>query len=113
MKIKFGLEALLSYFVFSLSSVFMKLASLQTFNTKMIIFFSSSIFCLMIFSYFWQNILKKMNLSKAYFFKTTTLFWGCVLGYIVFNEKITMKMIVALAINAIGMLVVLGDQKNE
>lgn len=63
------------YCLFSLSSVFMKFASLQTNLLYKVLFFGLSIGVLGIFSILWQKLLNKLNLTKAYFFKATTLIW--------------------------------------
>ena len=67
MKIKSVLFAIVIYLFFSLSSVFMKFASLQSNMFYKLVFFGLSILTLGIFSIAWQRLLNKFDLSKVYF----------------------------------------------
>lgn len=113
MKIKSILLALILYMFFSLSSVFMKLASLEPNLVYKIIFFGCSIVTLAIFSIAWQILLKKYDLSKVYCFKATTIIWGMLYGFLIFKEEINFYMIIGALITIIGVVIVLEDKKSE
>lgn len=113
-KYKVALLALIDYIFFSLSNVFMKLSSSHDMILDKIIWYSCSMICLFVFSIMWQILLKKLPLNKAYLFKGTTLFWGLIFGVLIFNEKITVNMLIGVLIVLIGVFVTFtGGEKNE
>lgn len=101
------------YCLFSLSSVFMKFASLQTNLLYKVLFFGLSIGVLGIFSILWQKLLNKLNLTKAYFFKATTLIWGLIYGVLIFHEKVNINMILGILISLVGIILILGEKNHE
>ena len=101
------------YCLFSLSSVFMKVASAQNNLLYKGVFFCLSIGVLGIFSILWQKLLNKLNLTKAYFFKATTIIWGLIYGVLIFKEKITLTMIIGAIICLVGVVIIMGEQNHE
>lgn len=112
MKIKNILLAVILYAFMSLSSVFMKLASLESSITKKMFFYVASIFTLGIFAILWQKLLKKFDLSKVYVFKATTIIWGMLFGYMIFHENINYQMIIGALITVIGVIVIIREEKQ-
>lgn len=114
MKKKDILFAIFIYTIFPLSSVIMKIAANQeNFIIKMVLF-GLSIGVLGIFSLLWQKLLEKVDLVKAYIFKSTTIIWTVIYGMILFNEQITISMILGMTITTIGVIItVLGGKENE
>jgi drug/metabolite transporter (DMT)-like permease len=113
MKIKSVLFAVIIYLFFSLSSVFMKFASLQNNIFYKLVFFGLSILTLGFFSIAWQKLLNKFALSKVYFFKATTIIWGMIFGILLFNEKVTINMIIGAIITALGVAEILVGEKHD
>lgn len=101
------------YGLFSLSSVFMKFASMAENIIGKLVLFCISIIMLGVFSILWQKMLNKMNLNRAYYFKATTIIWGLLMGVIFFQEKISFNMIIGSIICLIGVIIILGDKKYE
>lgn len=114
MKIKDVLFAVIIYIIFPFSSIFMKYAS-QTDDMLMKLFlFACSIGVLGIFSILWQMLLKKIDLTKAYIFKSTTIIWNIVYGIILFNEKVSPMMIIGMTITTLGIIIItIGEKKGE
>ena len=112
MKIKSVLFAIIIYLFFSLSSVFMKFASLHDNMFYKLIFFGLSILTLSAFSVAWQKLLNKFNLSKVYFFKATTIIWGMIFGIILFNEKVTINMIIGVIVTTLGVATILMGETH-
>lgn len=113
---KYVLFAILIYLIFPLSSVFMKLASENVDLITKFIFFSLSIFTLGIFSILWQKLLNKVELIKAYIFKSTTIVWSILYGIIIFDEKISFNKILGMVIAMIGLIItvkLLEEKKHE
>lgn len=110
---KYILFAIFIYTIFPVSSVLMKYAALNENFLFKILLFGLSIGTLGIFSILWQTLLKKVDLIKAYIFKSTTIIWSAVYGVILFNEQINFNMVIGMIITMIGiMVIVLGDKKN-
>lgn len=95
-----------SFIIFSLSSLFTKLASSSEFlSFKFIIFFSISIILLGIYALLWQRILKENSLTDAFMNKAIVIIWGMIWGLIFFKEQIKINMIIGC------ILIVLGIRK--
>lgn len=113
MKFKNILLAVILYLFFSTSSVFMKFASMQNSLFNSIIFYGLSMLTLGIFALLWQTLLKKFDLSKVYIFKSTTIIWGMVFGALLFNEIISINMIIGSIITIMGIAIIIGGRENE
>ena len=81
--------------LFSFCAVFSKLAAQNEFlSLKFIILYGKAILILGIYAILWQQILKKFDLTTAFFNKAVVVIWGMLWGAIFFQEKITIKMII-------------------
>ncbi len=99
-------------FLFSFCAVFSKLAAQNQFlSLKFVILYGISILILGIYAILWQQILKKFDLTTAFFNKAVVVIWGMIWGAIFFKEQITVKMIIGVIIVLIGVsLVVKADE---
>src|SRR5574344_810532 len=89
----FYLHLLLLFFSFC--SVFSKLASSEVFlSFKFILYYGISLLILGIYAILWQQILKRMPLTVAFINKGITIIWGMILGILIFNETVTINMII-------------------
>jgi drug/metabolite transporter (DMT)-like permease len=91
----------------------MKFASLQSNMFYKLVFFGLSILTLGIFSIAWQRLLNKFDLSKVYFFKATTIIWGMIFGILLFNEEVTINMIIGVVVTTLGVATILTGEKND
>ncbi len=108
MKKYFYLHLLL--FFFSFCGVFSKLAAGQEFlSVKFCLFYGISIAILGIYAILWQQIIKKMPLVNAFLNKAITIIWGMIWGALIFNEVITLKMILGCIIVIIGIVLVVKE----
>lgn len=106
---KYVLLHLLLFF-FSFCGVFSKLASNSEFlSLKFFIFYGISIFILGIYAIFWQQILKKIPLTTAFFNKAVTIIWGMIWGIVFFKEAITVNMVIGAIIVLVGVGLVVKD----
>ena len=95
---------------FSFCGVFSKLAAQnEFFSFKFILFYGISIFILGMYAIFWQQILKKFNLTTAFFNKAITIVWGMIWGILFFSEKITLSIIIGAVVVLIGISLVVSD----
>lgn len=68
-------------------------------------------FCAMaIYAFFWQKILKRVDLSVAYANKAVGLLWTLVWASLLFGETVTMRNVVGLLVICAGVLLVTGKE---
>ncbi len=102
----------LSLFMFSFCGVFSKLASSYTFlSLKFFLFYGLSILILFIYTILWQQILKKIPLTTAFFNKSITIIWAMIWGLLFFKEVITIKMIIGSLAVLIGVSLVVSEHE--
>lgn len=105
----FYLHLLLLFFSFC--SVFSKLASSEAFlSFKFVLYYGISLLILGIYAILWQQILKRMPLTIAFINKGITIIWGMILGVLIFNETITINMIIGSIIILIGVILVVEHE---
>ncbi len=103
--------------VYSLSGIFSKLASNETFfSFYFILYYGIILLCLGIYAIGWQQIIKKLPLTNAFASKAITIVWGILWGYIFFNESITIGKILGALMIIIGVVLYnleSSGEKNE
>ena len=88
-----------TFFIYTTSGVFSKLASQREFlSPGYIAFIACTVSVLGIYAVLWQQIIKRMDVSLAYMFKGTGVVFGLMLAHFVFGEAITTTNIVGAAI---------------
>ena len=112
LKAKSYLFLTITFFIYSLSLVFSKLASMQNDKTYFLVYYIVAVLIMCIYAVLWQLILKKLPLSVAFPFKAMTLIFSLILGYFIFNELITLKKVLAIVVIIIGIILV-GYEKHE
>ena len=84
-----------TFFIYTSSGVFSKLASQREFlSTGYIAFLGCTVGVLGIYAMLWQQIIKRMDVSLAYMFKGTGVVFGLMFAHFVFGEAITTTNIV-------------------
>ena len=79
-----------TFFIYTTSGVFSKLASQREFlSLGYIAFLGCTVGVLGIYAVLWQQIIKRMDVSLAYMFKGTGVVFGLLLAHFVFGEAIT------------------------
>lgn len=90
-----------TFFIYTTSGVFSKLASQREFlSLGYIAFLACTVGVLGIYAVLWQQIIKRMDVSLAYMFKGTGVVFGLLLAHFVFGEAITTTNIVGAAISS-------------
>lgn len=102
-------------FIYSLGSVFSKIASGEDFlSVKFILCYGVVLLTLVIYALGWQQIIKRVSLTTAYANKAVTIVWGMVLGIVIFGEKITTKQVVGAVIVMVGVILfAISDEQDE
>ena len=92
-----------TFFIYTTSGVFSKLASQREFlSPGYIAFLACTVGVLGIYAALWQQIIKRMDVSLAYMFKGTGVVFGLMLAHFVFGESITTTNIAGAAIIICG-----------
>ena len=109
--------------VFTLSTVFSKLAGMTTgdlvigslvirgLGMKRLFFIGCEVLCLGIYAIFWQQIIKRFDLSVCYANRAFSIFWTFMWSIIIFQEKIRWNNVAGIIIVFIGIQVVNRDGK--
>ena len=108
-KVKKYIQLFSVFFIYSTVSVFAKLASKQDNLLKASLFMGVEILILAIYALFWQQMLKKFQLSVAISCKGITLIYAMLWSFCLFRESITTWNIVGIVLIIIGMGVVSSD----
>lgn len=113
-KKKFDIKAFLLLHIilllYSLCSVFSKLASGQEFMSfYFILFYGLVLAVLGVYAILWQQVLKKMPLTTAFSNKAVVIIWGMMWGALIFSEQITWYMIIGSIIIFAGVVLVVSD----
>lgn len=96
----------------SLSGVCSKLAANEKFFSLPFFFYYGLVLLIMFgYAIVWQQILKRMPLTVAYANKPVSLIWGMVWGAIIFNERITWRMILGAAVIFLGIYLVVTEDE--
>ena len=104
-KVKYYIQLHLNILLFSLTSVFSKMASVQ-YNRHglgsiwLYVFLALMIGNCGIYAIAWQQVIKKFSLSTAYANKSVYLLWSQIWAVVIFHENLSVR-------NIIGILVVL------
>lgn len=99
--------------VYSILGMFSKYASQEPFlSAKFIFYYGIVIFNLALYAILWQQIIKKIPLVTAYANKAVTVIWGLILGFVFFNEVISLRKMIGVILIVFGVLLVIKSD-NE
>lgn len=105
LKLKSIILILFAFLLYSTTAVFSKFASKHDlFSFHYLLFFSFLVIGLGIYAILWQIILKKTPLNIAFMFKSSTIIFGLLFSYFLFEENVTLPNIIGGIIIIIGML---------
>lgn len=86
-------------------TVFTKYASRQEFMTvSYCLFLVGAVGVMGLYAICWQQVLRRIELSKAYMFKGTSLIFVMLLAYILFGERITAGNVIGAAVIISGIV---------
>ena len=93
--------------IYTLSGVAGKYASTHPFlSLPFILLYGTEILILGIYAILWQQIIKRFDLSVAYANRSIALLWSMLWAAILFQETITVKNLIGVAIVITGTLIV-------
>ena len=97
----------ISFFIYSLSSIFSKLAAQQDFlSLRYILCFCGIVLVLGVYAILWQQVLKYIPLSVAMSNKPVALVLSLFWAFILFDEVFNLKTIAGAAIILIGIIII-------
>lgn len=97
--------------VYSLSGFFTKLASWQEFlSLPYCACLAGVLVVLGIYAVLWQMVLKRMQLNKAYPFRSLCVVYGLAIAGLFFHETITLFNLLGSGLVIIGLLVITTSQ---
>lgn len=100
--------------IYTISSVVAKFASNQEpWSFEFFLFYGGEIVVLMVYALFWQQMIKKFDLSIAYANRAMVLLWSMVWAVIIFNNKITVQNVLGVALVIAGTVIVNTDNHAE
>ena len=109
MKNKLSVYSLLyvSFIIYSLSGIFLKLASFYKFlSLEYCFFFGLAVFVLGGYAVLWQQVLKRIDLSIAMAQKPFVLVLGIALACLLFKEQLTIRLIIGCLLIILGITII-------
>lgn len=104
----------ITFFIYSLASVFSKKAGSQDmFSLEFICFYGMVLFILMLYALLWQQNLKRLPLVTAYANKAVTVIWGLIWGILLWDEKVSLNNVIGALIIMAGVVVIAAEEKEE
>ena len=101
-----------SFFLYSLSSIFTKLASnYSIMSWQYILCFVAIIAIMGIYAILWQQVLKKVQLSVAMANRPVTLVFASMWAVLLFGEKMSALFLVGFVLIVAGLLII-GTQND-
>lgn len=99
------------FFLSSLSGLCAKMAGRQEETWKWIAWYLADLFLMGIYAVVWQQILRRMPLNVAYANKPVGLIWAMIWGSLIFQERITWKMLLGAGVIFAGIYLVVTDHE--
>lgn len=99
-------------FIYSLSTVFAKLAGMQDIHSAVFFAFVFLMFLfLALYAVLWQKALGRFALSVAYANRAADLLWGLVFGAAFFGERISVRSAVCVILVFFGIVLVVRSDE--
>lgn len=104
--------------IFSFTSVFAKAAANSYnnggfMNPKLYLFVFLMLAVCVIYAFFWQKVIKNVDLHVGYANRTVYLIWGQIWAISIFGEHLSLKNVIGLIIVLIGVLIVTLNTKYD
>lgn len=96
---------IVAFLIYSTTGVFSKMASMhEMLSLSYIQYFSLVILAMGLYAILWQFILKKVDLAKAFLFKSLTVVFSLFFAWSIFDEIITIKNLIGCAFIVSGIV---------
>ena len=84
-------------------------ANYPAMSGKWIFWILLEVICLGIYAIFWQQIIKRYDLSIAYANRAFAIFWSMLWAFLIFRERVTLKNILGVVVIFAGIMLVNQD----
>ena len=99
--------------IYTVSGVMSKLASANKEEPIMfLLFFGMEFVVLAVYAIFWQQMIKRFELSVAYANRSMAILWSMIWAVVFFHDKITVRNILGVLLVLIGTIIVNMDAKG-
>lgn len=100
--------------IYTMSQVMAKFTALQEiFSFRFFLFYGIEFLILGIYAVFWQQLIKKFDLSVAYANRAMALLWSMLWSVLIFHEGITIKKVLGVLLVILGTFIINGEKKEE
>lgn len=100
--------------IYSINTVVAKFVSNEEFlSTKFLMLYFLEFCVLGVYAIFWQQLIKRFELSIAYANKAMTLLWSLLWSIVIFHEGVTLPKIAGVILVIVGTIVINGGESNE
>ena len=103
-----------SFFIYALTSVFTKYASVHSFlSWPYVLLLGGAVATLGIYAALWQQIIRRMPISDAFMWKGTTIVWAMLFASILFGEAISFRNVMGSTLIIIGITLYAWSERKE
>ena len=100
--------------IYSVNTVVAKFVSEEDFLSFRFLVLYFLEFCVLgIYAIFWQQLIKKFELSVAYANKAMTLLWSLLWSVVIFHESVTVPKVIGVVLVIIGTIVINGGEEGK
>lgn len=100
--------------IYTMSSVMAKMVSASKDEPfRMLLFLGLEFLILAIYAVFWQQMIKRFDLSVAYANRSMAILWSMIWAVIFFHDEITLRNILGVLIVLVGTMIVNLDARKE
>ena len=100
--------------IYTLNSVVAKFATgKELFSFSFFLFYGLEVAILGVYAIFWQQMIKRFDLSVAYANRAMALLWSAVWAVVLFHENLTAKQLLGIALVIIGTVIVNAEQSPK
>lgn len=98
---------------FSVSGIFSKKAGMaEKASFEFFFYYGLVLLILVVYTVFWQQIIKRMPLTTAFCNKSVNVIWGILWGYLFFDEMPTVYMLIGAVLVIAGVILVVTDNER-
>ncbi len=99
--------------IYTISSVMAKLASSSKDEPmKFLLFFGLEFVILAVYAVFWQQMIKRFELSVAYANRSMAILWSMIWAVVFFHDRITLRNMLGVLLVLLGTVIVNLDAKG-
>ncbi len=100
--------------IYSINTVVAKFVSEEEFLSFRFLVLYFLEFCVLgVYAIFWQQLIKRFELSIAYANKAMTLLWSLLWSVVIFHESVTVAKVIGVVLVIIGTIVINGGEEGK